>query len=291
MDWYRDYKLVKEGDDYIVEIYLNIDMEEFSKEFSGKNKDNILKLDDKIKKLVSDKYSDVRIKAVKLLVGTVIVASIPFSPAAKVQAAETTTVTQSAFTALNTSGVVTASTLNVRTGPSTSYSVFHLLYRGNRVTVIGKQGDWYKIQLSNGKTGWVSSLYLQLDARQQKINTVISTAKSLIGTPYVWGGESPAEGGFDCSGFTQYCFKQAGYTLNRISADQATQGVYVPYANLQPGDLVFYTFTGGPINHVGIYLGNGQMIHSPKTGDTVRIVDITTSYWTSRYVTARRIIT
>ena len=126
--------------------------------------------------------------------------------------------------------------------------------------------------------------------RQQQINTVIATANSLIGTPYVWGGESPSEGGFDCSGFTQYVFKQAGFTLNRISADQAEQGIAVSRANIQPGDLVFYDFNGsGTVNHVGIYIGNGTIIHSPKTGDTVKYTNITTSYWESRFKTARRI--
>ncbi|MDP4091539.1 MAG: C40 family peptidase, partial [Bacillota bacterium] len=109
--------------------------------------------------------------------------------------------------------------------------------------------------------------------------------------PYLWGGTSPQEGGFDCSGFTQYVYGRAGYTLNRVSSQQALQGTYVSRDNLQPGDLVFYNFDGtGAINHVGIYIGNGQMIHSPKTGDVVKTVDITTSYWQSRFITARRIV-
>jgi cell wall-associated NlpC family hydrolase len=120
---------------------------------------------------------------------------------------------------------------------------------------------------------------------------LLATAKSLIGTPYVWGGDSPQVGGFDCSGFTKYVFSQTGYTINRTSQDQAKNGTYIAKENLQPGDLVFYSFTGdGVISHVGLYIGNGQMIHSPKTGDTVKITDITTSYWQSHYVTARRII-
>jgi cell wall-associated NlpC family hydrolase len=134
-------------------------------------------------------------------------------------------------------------------------------------------------------------MYLQVDMRQAQIDLVISTARSLLGTPYVWGGESPSEGGFDCSGFTQYVYSRAGYTLNRVSADQATQGTAVSRANLQPGDLVFFSFQqNGTVNHVGIYIGNGQMIHSPKTGDVVKVTNITTSYWESHYITARRII-
>lgn len=196
-----------------------------------------------------------------------------------------------------TMGVVTATKLNVRTGPSTSYSIMHVLWNGNQVPIIDDSGNWYKIRLSDGRTGWVSKTYLrvnqpnQADSKQQKIDKVIATAKSLIGTPYVYGGESPQEGGFDCSGLTQYAYKQAGYTLNRISSDQAKQGISVSQSNLQPGDLVFFSFNGNnKIDHVGIYIGNGQMIHSPRTGSTVKTVNINVSYWQQRYVTARRII-
>ena len=152
-------------------------------------------------------------------------------------------------------------------------------------------GDWYQIQLSDGRTGWVGSTYLQVDLSQQSIDSVISSAKALIGTPYVWGGSSLKDGGFDCSGFTQYVFKQAGYTIDRTSLQQSLDGTLVNIANLKPGDLVFFSFAqNGKVDHVGLYIGNGKMINSPKTGDVVKTVDITTSYWQSRFVTARRII-
>ena len=196
-----------------------------------------------------------------------------------------------------TSGVVTATKLNVRTGPSTSYDVMHILWNGNRVPIIDDSGNWYKIRLSDGRTGWVSKTYLrvdlpsQQDEKQQKINKVVATAKSLVGTPYVYAGKSPADGGFDCSGFTQYVYKQVGYSLNRISADQAKQGISVALASLQPGDLVFFSFNqNNKVDHVGIYIGNGQMIHSPSTGSSVKAVSINVSYWQQRFVTARRII-
>lgn len=362
MDWYKGYRLVKDGDGYIIEIYLNKDSNEFSREFTSNFKNNLLKLDDKIKNFVDEKFSNIKINSVKLIMGSLIVASIPFASIASAHAADAAPVSTGTVTAsklnvrsgpstgysvihalwngnqvkvignsgnwykiqlsdgrtgwvsrtylktnqtvspsqtekLNTTGTVTADKLNVRSGPSTGYSVIHALWNGNRVKIIGQSGAWYNIRLSDGRTGWVSKNYMkadsstQTDTRQQKIDKVISTAKSLIGTPYVWGGESLAEGGFDCSGFTQYAFKQAGYQLNRISADQAKQGSYVSRTSLQPGDLIFHSFSGnGVINHVGIYIGNGQMIHSPKTGDVVKITSINTSYWQTRYVTARRII-
>jgi cell wall-associated NlpC family hydrolase len=295
MDWFKCYNLIKDGDGYVLEICLNPHAAEFSKELDSSFKEKVLGLDEQIGHLIKERFSDIKINTVKLLLGTIAVASIPFAVPLKVKAAITTgaqhAAAASTITVLNTTGVVTAGRLNVRQGPSTNYGVIHKLWLGNKVKVIGKLGSWYKIQLSDGRTGWVSGTYLRVNDRQQLVNTVISTAKSLIGTPYVWGGESPGEGGFDCSGFTQYVFKQVGYSLNRISGDQAKQGVYVSRASIQPGDLIFYSFEGnGVINHVGIYIGNGQMIHSPKAGDSVKITNIGTAYWRSRYVTARRII-
>ncbi|MGO1165600.1 MAG: C40 family peptidase [Janibacter sp.] len=93
---------------------------------------------------------------------------------------------------------------------------------------------------------------------------VISIAKQYIGTPYVFGGSSPA--GFDCSGFTQYVFAKAGKSLPRVTTAQ--QAAATPVSNPQPGDLVFF---GSPSYHVGIYLGNGQMIDAPSSGKSVSI--------------------
>ncbi|WP_139906105.1 C40 family peptidase [Clostridium thermarum] len=303
MDWYTDYKLVEDNGSYTLVINLNQNSTEFSSELGESFKENLLNLDDKIRKFVKEKFSDIKVNTVKLVLGTMVVASIPFAASTKVQAAElnASNSQQASEKALDTTGIVTASKLNVRTGPSTSYSVMHTLWQGNNVKVIGESNGWYKIQLSDGRTGWVSGTYLklteqqtttpQVNDRETKINTVISKAKSLLGTPYVWGGESLQEGGFDCSGLTQYVYKMVGVDLNRISADQAKQGTTVSRANLQPGDLVFYSFEGtSNINHVGIYIGENKMIHSPKAGDVVKITDISTSYWESRFVTAKRVL-
>lgn len=93
---------------------------------------------------------------------------------------------------------------------------------------------------------------------------VIGIAKQYIGTPYVYGGSTPA--GFDCSGFTQYVFAKAGKSLPRVTTAQ--QAAATPVSDPQPGDLVFF---GSPSWHVGIYVGDGMMIDSPRTGSSVSI--------------------
>lgn len=295
MSFYKNYRLVEGDQDFTLEIYLDPDSEEFSSELLVGDKESTLKLDEQIKKLIQEKFSDVKINSVKLIIGTIVVATLSFLPGANTFAATTTTPVYSDVVSLDRRATVTASKLNMRSGPSTSYSIIHVLWQGNSVKIIGESNGWYQIKLTDGRIGWASSQYLSLNnpetTRQEKVNAVITYAKSFLGTPYVYGGDSPSDGGFDCSGFTKYVFGKYGYTLNRISRDQALNGTYVPREYIQAGDLIFYSFEGnGIISHVGIYLGSGKMINSPKTGETVKITDVTTSYWTSRYVTTRRII-
>jgi len=99
--------------------------------------------------------------------------------------------------------------------------------------------------------------------------SVIDIAMRFMGVPYVWGGASP--GGFDCSGFVMYVFARAGVSLPHSSRAQFGYGAAVSRGALEPGDLVFF---GSPIHHVGIYVGDGNMIHSPHTGSSVRISSI-----------------
>lgn len=118
---------------------------------------------------------------------------------------------------------------------------------------------------------------------------VVNLAHAKIGSPYVWGAEGPNS--FDCSGLTSYVYKQAaGISLPRSSSAQAGYGKTVSKSNLQPGDLVFFTTNGtGNVSHVGIYIGGGNMIHSPKPGQSVHITSINSSYYTSKFVTAKRV--
>lgn len=95
----------------------------------------------------------------------------------------------------------------------------------------------------------------------------VNKAKEHLGTPYEWGGSAP--GGFDCSGLVQYSLKQLGVDIPRTSQDQFKAGTPVEKDQLQPGDLVF--FRGDPPGHVGMYIGNGEYIHAPQSGDVVKI--------------------
>ncbi|HEY8844217.1 MAG TPA: C40 family peptidase, partial [Gaiellaceae bacterium] len=111
---------------------------------------------------------------------------------------------------------------------------------------------------------------------------VVGIAMRYLGTPYVWGGASP--GGFDCSGFVMYVFGQIGVSLPHNAAAQYGYGSPVSQDSLQPGDLVFFDGLG----HVGIYVGGGSFIHSPHTGDVVKISTMT-GWYASTYVGARRL--
>jgi len=164
------------------------------------------------------------------------------------------------------------------------------------VDVLEKGENWLKIKSSSGLTGWVSNAYVtsnlsettQAPSRSQGREAVVELAYKQLGKSYVWGAEGPNT--FDCSGLTLYVYKNAmGKTLPRTSAAQSQYGQYVSKSQLQPGDLVFSdTDHNGSVNHVGIYIGNGKMIHAPRTGDVVKISDINSGYYKNAYVTSRR---
>lgn len=120
------------------------------------------------------------------------------------------------------------------------------------------------------------------------IQSVIDTAESFLGLPYVWGGTTPS--GFDCSGFVQYVYGQNGYSLTRTTYTQwDNDGTYVSKSDLQPGDLVYFGSGGSP-THVGLYVGDGMMIHSPRTGDVVKFSTIESGYYADCYMGAKRIV-
>jgi cell wall-associated NlpC family hydrolase/exonuclease VII small subunit len=113
---------------------------------------------------------------------------------------------------------------------------------------------------------------------------VVSIALRYLGIPYRWGGSSPSTG-FDCSGFTMFVYRQVGISLPHHAASQYRLGRAVSRDSLAPGDLVFFNGLG----HVGIYIGGGRFVHSPHTGDVVKISSLSDSWYASTWVGARRL--
>ena len=109
--------------------------------------------------------------------------------------------------------------------------------------------------------------------------TVISTAMAQRGKPYVWAASGP--GSYDCSGLTAYAYAAAGIRLPHSSAMQSRMGQAVSRDQLQPGDLVFFY---SPVSHVGIYIGNGQMVHAPTSGDVVKVAPLMSGFSGARRI-------
>ncbi|WP_217595156.1 C40 family peptidase [Cohnella sp. GbtcB17] len=139
-----------------------------------------------------------------------------------------------------------------------------------------------------GTTAALSAGASNAEAATAASKAVIASGKKYLGVPYRFGAPANITYAFDCSSFTQYIFKLKGVKLPRTSITQATRGKKVAKGYLSTGDLIFYNTSGKGISHVGIYAGNGKMLHSSSKG--VALSSINTSYWKSKYVTARRIL-
>lgn len=196
---------------------------------------------------------------------------------------------------------VNCTSLNVRSGPGTSYSIIKSISTNTKVEVISTNNGWLKIK-EGSTTGYVSAKYLSdsqtssstssnTTSTSTSASKLVSYAKSLLGKPYVWGAQGPSS--FDCSGFTYYVFKNcANITLPRTSVDQSTYGITVSKSNLKVGDLVFFDTDGandGNVSHVGIYIGSNQFIHSSSTKGKVVISDFT-NYYNNAFVRAKRVL-
>ncbi|MCD8077001.1 MAG: C40 family peptidase [Lachnospiraceae bacterium] len=187
---------------------------------------------------------------------------------------------------------ITTETLNVRTEPSEDASVLTQVGIDERYDFIENLGDWIEIEVNDDSSGYVSSDYVKLRYTLPKATVVepeeeseeaeeasaevslrdqiVSYAMQFLGNPYVWGGESLTNG-CDCSGFTMLIYRHFGISLPHYSVSQSKKGRTVDSGSMQPGDLVFYA-SGGTINHVAMYIGNGQVIgaQSTKSGIAIR---------------------
>ena len=198
------------------------------------------------------------------------------------------------------------STLNVRSGPATSYSKVTSLSNNAVVSIVGINNGWYKIKTSAGTVGYVSSEYMvtckdsagsrgdgttavSLASTGSMGQQVVNYALSFLGAPYVYGGNGPSC--FDCSGFTNYVYRHFGYILNRGASSQLQNGTAVSKSELQPGDIVFFRYnTTYPASHCGIYIGNGQFVHASTNRYQVQIDQLLTGHYANVYIAARRIL-
>jgi cell wall-associated NlpC family hydrolase len=125
----------------------------------------------------------------------------------------------------------------------------------------------------------------------EKASVLVFTSMGFLGVPYRRGGNS-VETGFDCSGFVKAMFEQTvGLILPRKAEQQAAATEKIERADLKPGDLVFFNTMKRAFSHVGIYIGEGKFIHSPKPGSEVRVEDMGLAYWSRRFDGARRVPT
>ena len=203
--------------------------------------------------------------------------------------------------------------LNVRENPSASSMRLGSLNKGDEVYGLDL-GEWFEFDF-NGNKAYVSKAFLssekpvveepkeeqqeqqqeeepqQQEQEQQQetpsyptnssaVETVVNAALAQVGKPYVWASSNPSVG-FDCSGLTSYAFRQAGININRIAADQYSNGTPVSKDNLVRGDLVFFSYGGG-IGHVGLYIGNGQFVHAANYSTGV-IVSNLNGYYSNVY--------
>lgn len=181
--------------------------------------------------------------------------------------------------------VVNCDFLNVRDQASTKGNVREKIYAGKFVEILNTSGSWYKVGTESGKTGWVSSTYVTIPAETStKAEAALKVAKAQLGKPYKWGATGPSS--FDCSGLTYYAYKNgAKVSIPRTSREQSKYGKKVSKSELKPGDLVFFG-KGSSVNHVGMYIGNDQYIHSPQTGDVVKISKLSAR----KMIVARRVV-
>lgn len=189
-----------------------------------------------------------------------------------------------------TYGRVNADGVNVRSDASTDSSSLATVDEGTIVTVNGLVDGWYDVTCEYGTEGYIRSDFLDLTESASSSSDIVDTAKQYLGIRYVYGGASPS--GFDCSGFTMYIYQQYGYSLPHTATGQWQSGLgtrVYSISALQPGDLVFFNDparnAGKACSHAGIYIGNGQFIHSSfSSSGGVIISDLTSGYYYNYFV-------
>ena len=207
--------------------------------------------------------------------------------------------------------IVNTDMLNVRTEPSTDAKIWTQISKEERYPVLSQLDGWVEIELDAGdsESGEVDRAYVSTRDNNVEVryalneaikfspleeaanesasrrSKIVNYALQFVGNPYVWGGTSLTNG-VDCSGFTMQVYKNFGISLPHYSGSQAQMGKAVSSSEMRPGDLIFYANSSGTVNHVAMYIGNGQIVHAASRRSGIKI-----STWNYRKVkTIRNIL-
>lgn len=179
--------------------------------------------------------------------------------------------------------IVSTDRLNAREQPTQDSKIWTQISNNERYPVTEQLDGWVGIELDTS-TAYVSTDYVDvryalpeavkfspLDGNQSLRNKMVNYGLQFVGNRYVWGGNDPHTGA-DCSGFVKYVYSHvAGITLPRTSREQARQGTPIKSSQMRPGDLIFYANGGGTVNHVAMYIGNGQIVHAASRRSGIKI--------------------
>lgn len=226
-------------------------------------------------------------------------------------------------TQTNKTGYINSDNVNLRQKDSTSSDIIRKLKINTELKVVSEGSKWAKVEV-NGTVGYVSKEYIsdkktevtsrslttertveekkeetkqeeatvaqeQSESGASKADELIALAKTFLGNKYIYGASGPKN--FDCSGYTQYLYKQYGISLPRTAAGQIKKGTAVEKSNLKKGDAVFFQDGARTkVGHVGIYIGGNNFIHSSSGKGEVTITSLSQNYYVVRYVGARRFL-
>lgn len=196
-------------------------------------------------------------------------------------------------------GYITGMYVSLREGPGTSYTIIGTYSNGKALTITGSAGPWKAVSM-DGKDGYVYESYVREGRYESAMaaaraagaepgKDIAAYALTFVGSPYAWGGNSPATG-FDCAGFVQYVFGQYGYVTNRIANDILLDGEPVEKDDLQPGDVLCFYSGSHYVGHVGIYVGDGIFVHAANSVSGVVTTSLSTGYYATRGYEIRRIV-
>jgi cell wall-associated NlpC family hydrolase len=183
--------------------------------------------------------------------------------------------------------IVNTDMLNARTEPSTDSKIWTQISNNERYPVLKQIDGWIQIELEENSSAYVSTDYvdvryalpeaIKFSPLEEKANAqasfraqVVNYALQFLGNPYVWGGTSLTKGA-DCSGFTMSVYAHFGIGLPHYSGSQAGMGKAVKSSEMRPGDLIYYADSKGTINHVSMYIGNGQIVHAASRRSGIKI--------------------